>query len=178
MALFGILNTVRRAVLKFSFKEHSDSGVPGYSEPTPCALALFREFPQRSYVAMVSGIVSAVAAMETISSALPPTDRRILGASPPLARWGYGPFRSGPPNVTVMVQRWERGQIETADFGLRNVPLAAMDIVIVWVTINRMMVAIWRHHRWIVVVQVPYFEWVSIATVIQLSITATNWGNR
>ncbi len=61
--------------------------------------------------------------------------------------------------------------------GLRNVPLAAMDIVIVWVTIIWMLVAVWPVYRWVAVVQVPYFVWVSIATVIQLSITAMNWGN-
>jgi benzodiazapine receptor len=59
--------------------------------------------------------------------------------------------------------------------GLRNVPLAAADIVIVWATIIWMMVAVWRHCKWIAVAQGPYFIWVSIATVLQLSITAMNW---
>jgi tryptophan-rich sensory protein len=59
--------------------------------------------------------------------------------------------------------------------GLRSVPLAAADIVIVWATILWCMVAVWPSHRWVAVAQVPYFLWVSIATVIQLSITATNW---
>ena len=61
-------------------------------------------------------------------------------------------------------------------FGLRNLPLAAVDIVIVWVTIIWMMVAIWKHYKWVAVAQVPYFAWVSIATVLQLSITSWNWG--
>jgi translocator protein len=61
--------------------------------------------------------------------------------------------------------------------GLRNVPLAAVDIVIVWVTILWCMIAVWPVYKWVAVVQVPYFVWVSIATVIQLSITAMNWGN-
>jgi len=59
--------------------------------------------------------------------------------------------------------------------GLRNVPLAAVDIVIVWATIIWMLFAVWPVYRWIAVAQVPYFVWVSIATVIQLSITAMNW---
>lgn len=59
--------------------------------------------------------------------------------------------------------------------GLRNVPLAAVDIVIVWVTIIWCMIAVWPHSRWVAVAQVPYFVWVSIATVIQLSITWMNW---
>ena len=61
-------------------------------------------------------------------------------------------------------------------FGMRNLPLAAVDILIVWATIIWMMVAVWRHYRWVAVAQVPYFVWVSIATVLQLSITAMNWG--
>ena len=58
--------------------------------------------------------------------------------------------------------------------GLRNVPLAAADIVVVWVTILWCVVAVWPHHRWVAVAQVPYFVWVSLATTIQLSITAAN----
>lgn len=61
-------------------------------------------------------------------------------------------------------------------FGLRNLPLAAVDILIVWATIIWMMIAVWRHYRWVALAQVPYFAWVSLATVLQLSITAMNWG--
>ena len=61
-------------------------------------------------------------------------------------------------------------------FGLRNLPLAAVDILIVWITIIWMMVVVWRHYRWVGVAQVPYFVWVSLARVLQLSITAMNWG--
>lgn len=61
--------------------------------------------------------------------------------------------------------------------GLRNVPLAAVDIVIVRATIIWCVVTIWPVYKWVAVVQVPYFVWVSIASVVQLSITAMNWGN-
>lgn len=61
-------------------------------------------------------------------------------------------------------------------FGLRNLPLATADILIVWATILWMMIAVWRHSRWVAAAQVPYFVWVSTATVLQLSITAMNWG--
>jgi len=60
-------------------------------------------------------------------------------------------------------------------FGMRNLPLAAVDILIVWGTIVWMMITIWKHYRWVAVAQVPYFAWVSLATVLQLSITAMNW---
>ena len=61
--------------------------------------------------------------------------------------------------------------------GLRNVPLAAVDILIVWATIIWCVVAVWPVYKWVAIAQVPYFLWVSIATVIQLSIMAMNWGN-
>lgn len=61
-------------------------------------------------------------------------------------------------------------------FGLRNLPLAALDIVIVWATIIWTMVAIWKHYKWVAMAQTPYFVWVSIASLLQLSITFWNWG--
>jgi benzodiazapine receptor len=61
-------------------------------------------------------------------------------------------------------------------FGLRNLPLASVDILIVWGTILWMITAVWKHCRWVAVAQVPYLIWVSIATVLQLSITWMNWG--
>jgi benzodiazapine receptor len=61
-------------------------------------------------------------------------------------------------------------------FGLRNMPLATADILIVWATIVWMSMAVWEHHKWVAALQVPYFVWVSIATVLQLSITWMNWG--
>ena len=60
-------------------------------------------------------------------------------------------------------------------FGMRNLPLAAVDILIVWSTIIWMIVAVRKHYRWIGIAQVPYFVWVSIATYLQLSITWINW---
>jgi tryptophan-rich sensory protein len=60
-------------------------------------------------------------------------------------------------------------------FGLRNLPLAAVDILLIWGTILWMMAAVWRHSPWVAVAQGPYFVWVSIATVLQLSMT---WMNR
>lgn len=58
--------------------------------------------------------------------------------------------------------------------GLRNISLAAADILAVWGTIIWCMVAIRPHYRGVALAQVPYFVWVSIATVLQLSIMAMN----
>jgi tryptophan-rich sensory protein len=59
-------------------------------------------------------------------------------------------------------------------FRMRNLPLASVDILLVWATIIWAAVAIWKHYRWVAVAQVPYFVWVSIATVLQLTITVWN----
>ena len=59
-------------------------------------------------------------------------------------------------------------------FGMRNLPLASIDILVVWGSIIWLALAIWPHYRWVSLAQVPYFIWVSLATVLQLSIT---WNN-
>ena len=60
-------------------------------------------------------------------------------------------------------------------FGLRNLPLASVDILVVLGTIVWAIIAVWPHYRWVAVAQSPYLIWVSIATVLQFSIT---WANR
>lgn len=61
-------------------------------------------------------------------------------------------------------------------FGLRNLPLASLDILIVLGSLIWMIAAIWKYHRWVALAQVPYLIWVCIATVLQMSITWMNWG--
>jgi translocator protein len=60
-------------------------------------------------------------------------------------------------------------------FGLRNLPLASLDILLVWGSILWMIAAIRKHSLWVAVAQFPYLVWVSIATCLQLAIT---WMNR
>lgn len=59
-------------------------------------------------------------------------------------------------------------------FGLRNIPLATADILLVWATIVWMVIAVWKHSRVIAIAQAPYFVWVSIATALQVSILLLN----
>ncbi len=59
-------------------------------------------------------------------------------------------------------------------FGMRNLPLASLDILIVLVTIIILIYMLWNRARWIAIMLVPYLIWVSIATVLQLSITVSN----
>ena len=44
-------------------------------------------------------------------------------------------------------------------FGLQHLPLASIDILVVWGTILWMIAAAWKHYRWVAVVQVPYLIW-------------------
>jgi benzodiazapine receptor len=59
-------------------------------------------------------------------------------------------------------------------FGLRNLPLAAIDIVFVLATLIWAMAAIYPQARWITYIQIPYVFWVSFATALQLTITYLN----
>ena len=60
-------------------------------------------------------------------------------------------------------------------FGLRNLVLAEVDILIVLATIVWSMIAIWPYVRWASLALSPYLVWVAIATALQTSIT---WLNR
>lgn len=86
---------------------------------------------------------------------------------------GKVPWRVALPFAINLVANLSFTPIQ---FGLRNLPLASVDILIVWSTIVWMMIAVWQYYRWVALAQVPYFIWVSLATVLQLSITAMNWG--
>ena len=59
-------------------------------------------------------------------------------------------------------------------FGLKNNLLAAIDILLVLITIIWAMVAIFPRAKWITYIQIPYLLWVSFATVLQLTITYLN----
>lgn len=50
--------------------------------------------------------------------------------------------------------------------GLRNLTLAAVDILVVGGTIVWMIFAVWPHYGSVAVAQVPYLAWVSIANVL------------
>ena len=60
-------------------------------------------------------------------------------------------------------------------FGLKNLLLASLDILLVLITLVWAMVAVYPYANWIALIQIPYLIWVSFATVLQLTIT---WLNR
>jgi len=81
------------------------------------------------------------------------------------------PVRAAIPFAVILAANLSFTPIQ---FGLRDLNLAALVILIVWSSIIWMVMAIWRHHRWVALAQIPYFIWVSTATVLQLCITAWN----
>ncbi|MFA5936738.1 MAG: TspO/MBR family protein [Candidatus Paceibacterota bacterium] len=62
----------------------------------------------------------------------------------------------------------------TFQFSLQNNYLAAIDILIVLVTLIWAMIAIFPYARWIAYIQIPYLIWVSFATILQLTVTYLN----
>lgn len=60
-------------------------------------------------------------------------------------------------------------------FGLQNNILAAIDIILVLITLIWAMKAIYPIKKWIAYIQIPYLLWVAFATVLQLSITYLNF---
>jgi tryptophan-rich sensory protein len=67
----------------------------------------------------------------------------------------------------VVGASWER---QATDYNVMKGGLLPFGMLILL-----MSTLIWRHYRWVAVAQGPYFVWVSLATVLQLSITAMNW---
>lgn len=59
-------------------------------------------------------------------------------------------------------------------FGLKNNLFAAIDIVLVLITLIWAMIAIYPHVKWVAYIQIPYLLWVSFATILQLTITYMN----
>ena len=59
-------------------------------------------------------------------------------------------------------------------FGLKNNFLAAIDILLVLITLVWAMKSIFKHAKWITYIQIPYLLWVCFATFLQFTITWLN----
>lgn len=59
-------------------------------------------------------------------------------------------------------------------FGLKSNLLAAIDILLVLITLIWAMISVWPHMRWVVYANIPYLLWVCFATVLQLTVTYLN----
>jgi tryptophan-rich sensory protein len=60
-------------------------------------------------------------------------------------------------------------------FGLKNNPLAAADILLVLATLVWALMAVFPYLPWIAYANAPYLLWVSFATALQITITYQNW---
>jgi tryptophan-rich sensory protein len=60
-------------------------------------------------------------------------------------------------------------------FGLNNMLLASIDIILVLATLIWAMVVVWKHYKWVTYIQIPYLLWVSFATILQLSVVYLNY---
>jgi tryptophan-rich sensory protein len=59
-------------------------------------------------------------------------------------------------------------------FGLQNNVFAAVDILLLLLTLVWAMIAIWPYAPWVTLMNVPYLGWVLFATALQLTVTAMN----
>ncbi len=59
-------------------------------------------------------------------------------------------------------------------FGLKSNLFAAIDIVLVLVTLIWAIIVVFPYAPWISYIQIPYLAWVSFATILQLTITYLN----
>ncbi len=59
-------------------------------------------------------------------------------------------------------------------FGLKNNLLAAIDIILVLITLVWALITIYPYFKWIALANIPYLIWVGFASVLQLTITYLN----
>jgi tryptophan-rich sensory protein len=59
-------------------------------------------------------------------------------------------------------------------FGLQNNILAAIDVILILITLIWAMIEIFPISPWIAYIQIPYLLWVSFATILQLTVTYLN----
>ncbi len=53
--------------------------------------------------------------------------------------------------------------------------LATLDILVVLISIIAIMLLMKSRAKWVMIAQIPYFLWVSFATLLQVSILIKNW---
>jgi len=59
-------------------------------------------------------------------------------------------------------------------FRFHNFTLAAMDVLLVLVTLVWALIAIYPIAPWVTYINVPYLAWTSFATILQLTVTTMN----
>jgi len=82
------------------------------------------------------------------------------------------PFKTALPFLLNLVFNFAFSPIQ---FSLQNNLLAAVDAVLVLITLVWGMVVVYKKVRWVFWMNVPYLAWVSFATVLQFTVTYLNW---
>lgn len=62
----------------------------------------------------------------------------------------------------------------TIQFGLKNLPLASVDIILTLISLVWALTIIWPKAKWVAVVNFPYLLWLLFASSLQLTITYLN----
>lgn len=60
-------------------------------------------------------------------------------------------------------------------FRWRKYFLASVDILLVLGSLLWALVSIYPYAHWITIINIPYFLWVSFATILQITVTRLNW---
>jgi tryptophan-rich sensory protein len=82
------------------------------------------------------------------------------------------PIMFGLPFVLNLIFNFAFSPLQ---FSLQSNILAAIDIILVLGTLIWLIVASWNKVRWVALINIPYLLWVSFATVLQITITVTNF---
>ena len=85
------------------------------------------------------------------------------------------PFSTAPPFILNLLFNFLFTPIQ---FGLKNNPLASVDILLVLATLVWALVTAYKNHkklRWVAYANIPYLLWVTFATFLQLTITYLNF---
>lgn len=111
--------------------------------------------------------------------------------------WLFGPVWTALYAIIIVsfgyvVWKWWKGKLDFAfvlpfllnlvfnlvftpiQFGLNNLPLASLDILLVLGTLIWAMVKISKKYRWVAIANIPYLLWVTFATTLQLTILYLN----
>ncbi|MBI5134208.1 MAG: tryptophan-rich sensory protein [Candidatus Taylorbacteria bacterium] len=59
-------------------------------------------------------------------------------------------------------------------FGLKNLTLASVDILLVLGTLVWAIFSVWKTARWVAFANLPYLVWVVFATFLQLTVSSLN----
>ncbi|MGA2666472.1 MAG: TspO/MBR family protein [Patescibacteria group bacterium] len=89
----------------------------------------------------------------------------------------YQAIKGNIPGLLVIpfiVNLVTNGLFTYFQFKLKNNLLAALDIMIVLISIVLTMILIWPYYHCVTYLQIPYLAWVTFATYLQLGVTILN----